>query len=120
MTGLHATARHPEGEGAMLVPGLVLVLAGPWFGVWMLKGNLSASLVFDTIPLTDPFLIVQAMVAGHWPYAKALTGGAIMLAFYLFVGGRVRIDLRHGRAGMSHQHLRGGLRHAAHGAQAHE
>ena len=68
---------------------LVLFLAGPWFGVWMLKGNLSASLVFDTIPLTDPFLIVQAMVAGHWPYATALTGGAIMLAFYLFVGGRV-------------------------------
>lgn len=68
---------------------LALFLAGPWFGVWVLKGNLSASLILDTIPLTDPLLALQTMVAGHWPYVTALTGAAIVLAFYLLVGGRV-------------------------------
>ena len=67
---------------------LALFLAGPWFGVWILKGNLSASLILDAVPLTDPLLALQAMVAGHWPYVTALTGGAIMLVFYLLVGGR--------------------------------
>ena len=68
---------------------LALFLAGPWFGVWVLKGNLSASLIFDTIPLSDPLLALQSMVAGHWPYKTALIGAAIVLVFYLLVGGRV-------------------------------
>ena len=68
---------------------LALFLSGPWFGVWVLKGNLSASLIFDAIPLTDPLLALQTMVAGHWPYTTALTGAAIVLVFYLLVGGRV-------------------------------
>ena len=68
---------------------LALFLAGPWFGIWVLKGNLSASLIFDTIPLTDPLLALQSMVAGYRPYTTALTGAAIVLVFYLLVGGRV-------------------------------
>lgn len=68
---------------------LALFLAGPWFGVWVLKGNLSASLILDTVPLTDPLLALQTMVAGHWPHVTALTGAAIVLVFYLLVGGRV-------------------------------
>ncbi len=68
---------------------LALFLTGPWFGVWVLKGNLSASLIFDTVPLTDPLLALQSMAAGHWPYTTALTGAAIVLVFYLLVGGRV-------------------------------
>ena len=68
---------------------LALFLCGPWFGVWVLKGNLSASLILDVIPLTDPLLALQTMAAGHWPYATALTGAAIVLVFYLLVGGRV-------------------------------
>jgi len=66
-----------------------LFLTGPLFGVWVLKGNLSASLLFDNVPLTDPLLMLQTMVAGHWPYATALTGAAIMLLFYVLAGGRV-------------------------------
>ena len=68
---------------------LLLFLAGPWFGVWVLKGNLSASLLFDSVPLTDPLLALQTMLAGHWPYVTALTGAAIVLVFYLLIGGRV-------------------------------
>ncbi len=74
-----------------LAQALVLLafLSGPWFGVWVLKGNLSASLLFDTVPLTDPFQFVQQLAARHWPYTTAITGAAILLAFYLLVGGRV-------------------------------
>lgn len=68
---------------------LLLFLAGPWFGVWVLKGNLSASLIFDAVPLTDPLLVVQTLLAGHWPYRTALIGAVVVLAFYLLVGGRV-------------------------------
>ena len=68
---------------------LALFLVGPWFGVWALKGNLSASLILDTVPLTDPLLALQSMLAGHWPYATALTGAAIVIVLYLLVGGRV-------------------------------
>ena len=74
-----------------LAQALVLLafLSGPWFGVWVLKGNLSASLLFDTVPLTDPFQFVQQLAARHWPYTTAITGAAILLVFYLLVGGRV-------------------------------
>ncbi len=74
-----------------LAQALVLLafLSGPWFGVWVFKGNLSASLLFDTVPLTDPFQFVQQLAARHWPYTTAITGAVILLAFYLFVGGRV-------------------------------
>ena len=74
-----------------LAQALVLLafLSGPWFGVWVLKGNLSASLLFDTVPLTDPFQFVQQLAARHWPYTTAITGAVILLVFYLLVGGRV-------------------------------
>jgi len=68
---------------------LALFLVGPLLGVWVLKGNLSASLLFDQIPLTDPMLLLQTLAAGHWPYATAWTGALIVLVFYALVGGRV-------------------------------
>ncbi len=68
---------------------LALFLAGPWFGVWIVKGNLSSSLTLDVLPLTDPFLLAQSIVAGQWPYKEALLGGGIVLAFYLILGGRL-------------------------------
>ena len=67
---------------------LALFLLGPWLGLWVIKGNLSASLLLDTVPLTDPMLVLQMVLAGHWPIGKAWTGAAIVLVFYLFVGGR--------------------------------
>lgn len=36
---------------------LGMFLSGPWFGVWILHGNYSSSLLFDTVPLTDPLHI---------------------------------------------------------------
>ncbi|MCC4119010.1 4Fe-4S binding protein, partial [Aromatoleum toluclasticum] len=59
------------------------------FGLWIVKGNLSSSLSLDVLPLTDPFLLAQSFATGTLPYKEALFGAGIVVAFYLFVGGRV-------------------------------
>ena len=68
---------------------LALFLLGPLAGLWIVKGNLSSSLTLNILPLTDPYLVLQSLAAGHRPQAAALIGAAIMLAFYALVGGRV-------------------------------
>ncbi|MDR0577671.1 MAG: quinol dehydrogenase ferredoxin subunit NapH [Candidatus Accumulibacter sp.] len=68
---------------------LAAFLAGPWFGVWIVKGNLSSSLILDVLPLTDPYLLMQMLAAGFVPAATAVTGALILAAFYLLAGGRV-------------------------------
>jgi len=67
---------------------LLLFLIGPWFGLWVVKGNLSYSLTLGVLPLTDPLLVVQSLAAGHVPYRDVLIGAALVAAFYLLVGGR--------------------------------
>jgi ferredoxin-type protein NapH len=68
---------------------LALFLAGPWFGVWIVKGTLASSLTLGTLPLTDPYLLLQSLAARHRPELTAITGALIVLAAYLLVGGRV-------------------------------
>ena len=69
---------------------LGLFLLGPWAGIWIIKGNLSSSLLFDKIPLTDPLLFLQILSAGFAGIASAaVIGAALVLVFYLIVGGRV-------------------------------
>lgn len=68
---------------------LGLFLAGPWLGIWIVKGNLAASLTLDFLPLTDPLVLLQQLLTGHLPQAAAVTGAAVVLVFYLLVGGRV-------------------------------
>ncbi|MXR37277.1 quinol dehydrogenase ferredoxin subunit NapH [Craterilacuibacter sinensis] len=63
-------------------------LSGYLGGLWLLKGNLSASLVADTVPLNDPFVLAQSLAAGHLPELTAVIGAAIVIAFYLLAGGR--------------------------------
>ena len=68
---------------------LLAFLTGPWFGVWIAKGNLSSSLTLGVLPLTDPLLVLQTLATGHLPYSSALIGAAIVLVFYLLFGGRL-------------------------------
>ena len=68
---------------------LALFLAGPWLGWWVVKGNLNYSLTLDTLPLADPLVMLQSLLTGHVPERNAIIGVAIVLAFYLLVGGRV-------------------------------
>jgi len=67
---------------------LALFLAGPWLGLWWLKGNLASSRLFDVIGLTDPLVLLQSFVAGHNVAAAALTGAVTILIAYGVVGGR--------------------------------
>ncbi len=68
---------------------LGLFLLGPLAGIWIVKGTLTSSLTLETLPLTDPFVLLQTVFAGHLPEVSAITGALIVLAFYLLVGGRV-------------------------------
>ncbi|WP_170345498.1 quinol dehydrogenase ferredoxin subunit NapH [Ruegeria atlantica] len=68
---------------------LVLFLLGPWFGIWIVEGTLAGSLTLGVLPLTDPFILLQSFVAGHWPEVTALIGGLIVLVVYALIGGRV-------------------------------
>lgn len=68
---------------------LSLFLIGPWFGLWWVKGNLSGSLTLGILPLTDPFIALQSLVAGHWPEMTALIGALIVGVTYALIGGRV-------------------------------
>jgi ferredoxin-type protein NapH len=57
---------------------------------WILKGNLSSSKLFDTIPMTDPLLFLQMIASGFTRIAiEAMVGAAIIFIFYSLVGGRV-------------------------------
>ena len=68
---------------------LGLFLLGPLAGIWIVKGNLSASLTLGVLPLTDPFVLAQVIASRHWPALSALLGAAIVVAFYALAGGRV-------------------------------
>ena len=67
---------------------LALFLAGPWFGLWIVKGTLASSLTLEVLPLTDPFVLLQSLAAGLLPASTALIGAAIVVAAYVIVGGR--------------------------------
>jgi ferredoxin-type protein NapH len=67
---------------------LLLFLVGPWFGLWIVKGNLNYSYTLGVLPLTDPYLLAQMLVAGQTPEQLAWIGAAIVVVLYLLVGGR--------------------------------
>jgi ferredoxin-type protein NapH len=67
---------------------LLAFLVGPWFGLWIVKGNLNYSYTLGVLPLADPYLLLQGLVSGQMPQKMALIGLVITLAFYLLVGGR--------------------------------
>jgi ferredoxin-type protein NapH len=68
---------------------LALFLAGPWLGLWIVKGNLAASMTLEVLPLTDPHVLLQSVLSGVTPEKFAVIGVLIVLAFYFLVGGRV-------------------------------
>lgn len=68
---------------------LTLFLLGPLAGIWIVTGNLSASMTLGTLPLTDPLLLAQAILSGTWPVMSGAIGALLVLVFYAIVGGRV-------------------------------
>ncbi|MBE0490720.1 MAG: quinol dehydrogenase ferredoxin subunit NapH [Sulfurospirillum sp.] len=67
---------------------LFLYFAANAYGWKILQGNLSASLLFKTIPLADPFALLQMFSAGALLASDVLIGGAIIFAFYALFAGR--------------------------------
>lgn len=68
---------------------LALFLAGPLAGLWIVKGALAASLTLGVLPLSDPLVLLQSLLAGHQPEAAALIGGGLVLAAYVLLRGRI-------------------------------
>ncbi|TPA80923.1 quinol dehydrogenase ferredoxin subunit NapH [Vibrio parahaemolyticus] len=65
---------------------IALFMAGPTLGV--LTGNLSSSMLFDTVPLSDPLIVLQALATGHIPEFNALLGVMIVVVFYAILAPR--------------------------------
>jgi ferredoxin-type protein NapH len=73
---------------------IALFLLGPLYGIelfeaWLIKGSLASSVILDAIPLSDPYILLQAFLSGSSPAIEGLIGVAIVVTFYLLVGGRV-------------------------------
>ncbi|WP_416827313.1 4Fe-4S binding protein, partial [Helicobacter ganmani] len=66
---------------------LALYVLGNYTSFKILQGNLSSSLVFGVIPLSDPYAILQLFFAGSIVGANALLGALLILLLYgLFLG----------------------------------
>ncbi|EGQ8045961.1 quinol dehydrogenase ferredoxin subunit NapH [Vibrio parahaemolyticus] len=65
---------------------IALFMVGPTLGV--LTGNLSSSMLLDTVPLSDPLIVLQALATGHIPEFNALLGVVIVVVFYAILAPR--------------------------------
>ncbi|MGC2856265.1 quinol dehydrogenase ferredoxin subunit NapH [Novispirillum sp. DQ9] len=96
---------------------LGLFLSGPLLGLWVLKGTLASSTLFDTVPFTDPLLFVQSLAAGQDLSAAAWIGVALLVGLYMVFGGRsfcawicpVNLLTDGAHAARVHLGIRGGL-----------
>jgi len=68
-----------------LVMGLFVM--GPTWGI--LQGNLSSSVLFGTVPMSDPLILLQTIATGYWPETTAILGGVIVAVFYAVSGPRM-------------------------------
>ncbi len=67
---------------------LFLYIAANVWGWKILQGNLSSSLILETVPLADPYAALQMFAAGSAMAANLLIGAAIITGFYMIIGGR--------------------------------
>lgn len=67
---------------------LAFIVQIPGYGK-IADGNLSSSLWFDALKLTDPFILLQSFLAGSSIAMPALIGALIVGGFYAFFAGRI-------------------------------
>lgn len=67
---------------------LALYFAANAYGWSLLSGTLSSSSVLDTLPLSDPFAVLQMLAAGAVLSFDVLLGAVIITLFYGIIGGR--------------------------------
>lgn len=67
---------------------MVLYVIANVYGINILMGNLSSSLLLNTIPLSDPYAVLQMAFAGAVLSFDILLGAFFITMFYMIVGGR--------------------------------
>lgn len=67
---------------------IVLYFGANMWGWKVLEGNLGSSLFVKTIPLSDPYAVIQMACAGAIAGINVLIGAGIIVAFYAVIGGR--------------------------------
>lgn len=67
---------------------LILYIGGNIYGWQILQGNLSSSKILNTIPMADPFAVLQILASGSLVAIDTIIGALIVALFYATVGGR--------------------------------
>ncbi len=67
---------------------LILYFGANAWGWKILQGNLSSSIILETIPMSDPYAALQMLAAGAVLATDLLVGVGVVLAFYMLFGGR--------------------------------
>ena len=67
---------------------MVLYFGANAWGWSVLQGNLSSSLILNTIPMSDPYAALQMLVAGAILSVDLLIGVGVATLFYMLIGGR--------------------------------
>ncbi|MDA3062370.1 MULTISPECIES: quinol dehydrogenase ferredoxin subunit NapH [unclassified Campylobacter] len=67
---------------------LGLFIAGNCYGFKILQGNLSSSVLFGVINLSDPFAVLQLFLASFSLGALSIVGALIIFAFYALIAPR--------------------------------
>jgi ferredoxin-type protein NapH len=67
---------------------LTLYIGGNVYGWKILQGNLSSSKILGTIPMADPFAVLQILATGVLVATDTLIGALIVMLFYATIGGR--------------------------------
>jgi len=67
---------------------LLLYIGANIWGWKILQGNLSSSSLLQTIPLADPYAVLQIFATGSIVAVDVLIGAVIITLFYMTIGGR--------------------------------
>lgn len=67
---------------------LAIFMVGPMAGIWIMRGNFASSQLLGTLSLSDPYILLQGVAAGHGAARPALIGAGLIVLLYLLVGGR--------------------------------
>ena len=67
---------------------LFLYFTANYWGWKILVGNLSFSKFLDTIPLTDPYALLQMIFAGAVISTDLIIGALVVFLIYAIIGGR--------------------------------
>ncbi|HBO39217.1 MAG TPA: quinol dehydrogenase ferredoxin subunit NapH [Pasteurellaceae bacterium] len=67
---------------------ILMFLSGPVWNVWILKGNYSGSMLFDSIPMSDPLATMEILSTGYLPEWTTILGALIIVALYAILASR--------------------------------